>query len=104
MQFCAPAFIARIAVSSPRVSDTIRNGTSMSRSFRSESASTASSDATEISESTTSQDSAERGFERGARIDALEHRLEAATTQLLEEEPGVGRRVVHHESPYGNAH
>jgi len=56
MQFCAPAFIARIAVSSSRFSETIRKGMSMSRSLSRESASTAPSPCVATSDSTTSQE------------------------------------------------
>ncbi len=48
--------------------------------------------------------SGERALEFLARRDPLEGGFEASATQLLVEETGVGRRVVHHESPNRHAH
>ncbi len=106
MQFCAPAFIARIAVSSPSVSETIRNGTSMSRSFSSESASNAPSvcrgEVGEHHVPRAARQALSSNCSRG--VDTLDVRLKAAATQLLGEERGVGRGVVQHECPNRNAH
>ena len=106
MQFCAPAFIARIAVSSPRVlrndqerhvdvallqdrerverAERRRRRCPRARRPRLDAASAASRPSREVTRSS--------------------DRLEAAATQLLEEERGVGRGVVHHESPDRNTH